>query len=431
MKVLVFTTLYPNNVWPNHGVFIKERMKQFAMLDGCAVKVVAPVPYFPPIKANWRWRFSQVATSELRDGIEVYHPRYFMTPKWGMLFYGVLLFFSALRCVKRLRKEFDFDLIDAHFVYPDGFAAILLGKFFNKPVVVSARGSDINLYATLPMIRRILSYTLSRAKRVVAVSQALKEEITKLGVSADKVVVVSNGVDVKRFYPLPKEQAQRELQLPRKRIILSAGNLTANKGFDLLVRAFSRLADDPSGNDLHLVIVGEGTERRPLERMVTSLGINNRVKLVGAVAHERMHLWYNAADIFCLVSEREGLPNVLLEALACGVPVVATQVGGIPEILSSDELGLLTGREESKVADAIRAALAKTWRADALIEHVMNLSWDDSARTVRKIFQGALQPDSNQRGNGEPDREGAGSREMVPKEARVDSLSVTRRIDLP
>ena len=430
MKVLVFTTLYPNNIWPNHGVFIKERMAQFATLDGCEVKVVAPVPYFPPIKFNWRWRFSQVAKYEVRDGIDVYHPRYYMMPKWGMIFYGVLMFLSVLRAVKRLRNDFDFDLIDAHFVYPDGFAAVLLGKYFNKPVVVSARGSDINLFSTFPIIRRMLSYTLKKATRVIAVSQALKGAITNLRVPADKVFVVPNGVDMKKFYPLPKESARSELNLPKKRIILSVGNLTANKGFDLLIRVFSRLVKDPSGDDLFLVIVGEGTMRRQLESLITSLRIDDKVKLVGAVPHERMHLWYNAADIFCLMSEREGLPNVLIEALACGVPAVATTVGGIPEIISSDQLGLLTGREESEIADAIRAGLAKTWHAGAALEHIMTFSWERSARTVQQIFQQALEAGYAPR-DGEPARKNAGTRDMIPSEAQVDSLSENRRIDLP
>jgi teichuronic acid biosynthesis glycosyltransferase TuaC len=174
MKVLIFTSLYPNNVWPNHGVFIKERMTQFAKLDGCDVKIVAPVPYFPRFKLNWRWRFSQVVRREFRDGVEVYHPRYFMTPKVGMVLYGWMMFLSVLPIVKKIQKNFDFDLIDAHFIYPDGFAAVLLGQLFGKPVVVSARGSDINLFETLPVIRKLLQYVLRKAARVIAVSQALK-----------------------------------------------------------------------------------------------------------------------------------------------------------------------------------------------------------------------------------------------------------------
>src|SRR6516164_1671699 len=163
MKILVFTSLYPNQVWPNHGIFIKERMARFAKRDGCEIKVVAPVPYFPAININWRWKFSQVARREMRDGIEVYHPRYFLTPKVGMALYGWLMFFSVLPVVQKLRKDFKFDLIDAHYVYPDGFAAVQLGRLFKRPVVVSARGSDVNLYRTFPLIRKLLQYVLRNA----------------------------------------------------------------------------------------------------------------------------------------------------------------------------------------------------------------------------------------------------------------------------
>lgn len=170
--------------------------------------------------------------------------------------------------------------------------------------------------------------------------------------------------------------------------------------------------------------------RRQLESLITSLRIDNKVKLVGAVPHERMHLWYNAADIFCLMSEREGMPNVLLESLACGVPAVATTAGGIPEIISSDKVGLMTDREESKIADTIRTAFAKTWRADEVLEHTMKFSWNRSARTVQQIFQQALEAGNAPRA-GEPARKNAGTRDTIPSETQVDSLSESRRIDLP
>jgi glycosyltransferase involved in cell wall biosynthesis len=390
MKVLVFTTLYPNNVWPNHGVFIRERMIHFAKLEGCSVKVVAPVPYFPAFKGNWRWSFSQVAPMEVRDGIEVYHPRYYMIPKFGMTLYGWLMFLSTLHTVKTMQKAFDFDIIDAHFVYPDGFAGVLLGKYFNKPVIVSARGSDINLYSTLPIIRRMLCYTLSRAKRVIAVSQALKTSIATFGVSGDKVAVVPNGVDVKKFYPLAKEAARSELNLARNRIILSAGNLTVNKGFDLLIRAFSRLANDASGVDPFLVIVGEGAMRAQLENLINSLGIRDRAKLVGAVPHEQMHLWYSAADLFCLASRREGWPNVVLESFACGTPVVATNVGGIPEIITADYLGVVVERDELALADAIESALKKRWNSNAITRYAKNQSWARVSLALSDLFQSVV-----------------------------------------
>jgi glycosyltransferase involved in cell wall biosynthesis len=214
MRVLTFTTLYPNNVWPNHGVFIKERMTFFADLDGVEVKVVAPVPYFPDIRLGSRWRYSQVTSYQLIEGLEVYHPQYFMTPKIGMSFYGLTMFWSVLPVVKKIQKEFNFDIIDAHYAYPDGYAATLLSNYFKKPVVVSARGSDINLYREFLIIRKFLRRTLLKANKVVAVCQALKKGIVRLGVPEEKISVIPNGVDRCKFSPAPKEEARRRLKLP-------------------------------------------------------------------------------------------------------------------------------------------------------------------------------------------------------------------------
>ena len=390
MKVLVFTSLYPNNVWPNHGVFIKERMSQFAKLDGCEVKVVAPVPYFPAIKLNWRWRFSQVARRELRNGIEVYHPRYFLTPKIGMALYGWMMFLSVLPAVRRIQKDFDFDLIDAHYVYPDGFAAVLFGWIFKKPVVVSARGSDINLFKTFPLIRKLLQYVLRKAARVVAVSKALKEAMVQLGIPEEKISGIPNGVDPEKFYPVPKEQARRELGLPNRRTVLSVGNLTDNKGFDLVIKSFRVLVDRFHENDVQLAIVGDGPYRSHLEKMISSLRLDGQVRMVGPVSHDKLHLWYSAADVFCLASSREGWPNVLLESLACGTPVVATAVGGIPEIISSDNVGLLTERDEAKIAEAIRAALKKSWRSDEIVAYAKRFTWQQTALAVLDVFDSVL-----------------------------------------
>jgi teichuronic acid biosynthesis glycosyltransferase TuaC len=390
MKILVFTTLYPNNLWPNHGVFIKERMAQVINHEQCDVKVVAPVPYFPPININWRWKFSQVARREIRHGIEVYHPRYVLTPKMGMAFYGWAMFFSVLRAVKEIRRDFDFDLIDSHYIYPDGFAAVQLGRFFKKPVVVSARGSDVNLYRTLPMIRKLLQYVFRKADGVIAVSQALKRAIVELGIPEEKIAGIPNGVDAGKFFPVPKEDARNRLRLPNRRTIVSVGNLTHNKGFDVLIRSFRSLIDEFQEKDARLLIVGDGPCRGELEKMISTLKLDDRIRLVGTVPHDRLYVWYSAADVFCLASEREGWPNVILESLACGTPVVATPAGGIPEILSSETLGLLAERDEGKIAAALFTALNKKWMSEELVEYARNHSWDRTASAVLSVFQSVL-----------------------------------------
>jgi teichuronic acid biosynthesis glycosyltransferase TuaC len=391
MKVLTFTSLYPNNIWRNHGIFIQERMVNFAKLDGCKVKVIAPIPYFPSIKLSWRWKHSQVLRQEVREGLEVFHPRYFMTPKVGMSFYGLKMFLSVFTAVKKIQKDFDFDVIDAHYVYPDGFAAVLLGKYLKKPVVISARGSDINLFAEFPLIRRFLQYTLRKAQGVIAVSHSLKEAALRLGIPEEKVTVIPNGVDIDKFYPVPKEQARTDLGLPlNKKIVLSVGHLTVNKGFDLVIKTLKILSNESHENNLWLVIVGEGSARKELERLISSLQLGERVRLVGAVPHQELYLWYSAADLFCLASEKEGWPNVLLESLACGTPVLATPAGGIPEILCSEEIGLLVKRNEQDIAQGISIALGKQWQPKKLVQYARDHTWDQVVLSVFQVFKSIL-----------------------------------------
>ena len=391
MKVLVFTSLYPNNIWPNHGVFVKERMTHFAQLNGREVKVIAPVPYYPPISFGSRQSYSRVLRREMRDGLEVHHPRYFMTPKIGMTLYGFLMFLSVLPNMRRVRKAYNFDLIDAHYVYPDGYAGVLLGRYFGRPVVVSARGSDINLYANFPVIRRFLRYTLEKADRVIAVCTALKEAIVKLNVPDGKVLVIPNGVDGNKFHPFPKEEARRKLGIPGdKRVILSVGGLIPRKGFDLLIKALSILLKQARESNLHLVIVGDGESRPELEQLVSSHSLNDHVVFAGSVPHQDLFLWYSAADLFCLASSREGWPNVLLEALACGTPVIATNVWGAPEIIPSEDIGLLTERDETAIAAKISLALNRSWVSGALVEYARRHTWDRTALSVHEAFESVL-----------------------------------------
>ena len=390
MRVLTFTTLYPNNVWPNNGVFIKERVTFFANLNGVEVKVVAPVPYFPDIRLGSRWRYSQVTSHQLIEGLEVYHPQYFMTPKIGMSFYGLTMFWSVLPFVKKVQKEFNFDIIDAHYVYPDGYAATLLSNYFKKPVVVSARGSDINLYGEFPIIRKFLRRTLLKANRVVAVCQALREGIIQLGVPEEKISVIPNGVDSYKFYPTSKEEVRRKLKLPDKKIILSVGHLTPNKGFDYLIKALKILQTEFNKKDVYLVIVGEGEFRKELEKSISLLNLGEHVRLAGAIPHKEMRDWYSAADLFCLASGQEGWPNVILESLACGTPVVATSAGGIPEIISSNGVGILAERTEQDIAGKISIALKQSWNREEIVKFAEKYTWNQVALCVYDVFKSVL-----------------------------------------
>ena len=391
MKVLTFTTLYPNNISPTNGIFVKERMANFALLNGGHLKVVAPVPYYPRIRLGGRSLYSRIPGHELIDGLDVHHPRYFMTPKVGMFMYGVEMFLSVLPRVSRIRTAFDFDLIDAHYIYPDGFAAVLIGKYLQKPVVVSARGSDISQYSEFPIIRGLLKYTLSRAQRVIAVCQALKDAMVSLATPSDKIAVIPNGVDATKFFPIPKDEARRRSGLPLdKTIILSVGGLIARKGFDLLIRAFKILFEDVGVNNVFLVIIGDGPLRRDLEKMISTFSLNNHIRLVGSIPHSDLYLWYNSADLFCLTSHREGWPNVIMESIACATPVVATDVWGVPEILCSEGIGVLAQQDERNIAEKIAFALKRTWNRDEISRHTAKRTWSQVAISLRNVFQSAV-----------------------------------------
>ena len=269
MKVLVFTSLFPNHIQPNNAVFIKHRMKTVADKHNVEIKVVAPVPFFPKIKRFKKWHtFTQIKKHEYIDGIEVFHPRYLITPKIGMSFYGLNMFLGALNTVKKIYKDFPFDLIDAHYIFPDSFAAILLGKVFNKPVVVSARGTDINLYVKLKFIPLLIKYVLTQSASVISVCSSLKEMMLELGTSDKKIRVIPNGINTAEFYKINKNTARKKLGLNENiKILLSVGSLIERKGHHIVIDALFLLKKQGQLNFL-TIIIGEGEYRRIIEKKI-------------------------------------------------------------------------------------------------------------------------------------------------------------------
>jgi glycosyltransferase involved in cell wall biosynthesis len=350
------------------------------------MSVVAPVPYFPRVNLNERWyNFAAAPHAERFAGFEVDHPRYLVVPRIGMTTHGLSMFVGSLPQVWRRLRAADYDLIDAHYIYPDGLAAVMLGALLKKPVVVSARGTDINLFPKFRAIRPMVKQVLKRADAVIAVSQPLKDIMIELGCSPEKITVIRNGVDPVKFSSQPRADARQKLGLPGDRpIVLSIGHLNENKGFQILVEAVALLRR--LRPDLMLVIVGDGTYRSNLERQVRRLGLQDRVALVGARASEELATWYSAADLFCLASEREGCPNVLLEAIACGCPVIATRAGGTVEIVESPSLGLLVERTPKAFESAIDQALRRSWARPAIAAHGRSYRWDEVANSILNIY---------------------------------------------
>ncbi len=394
MRVLTFTALYPNKANPLQGIFIHQRVKHLALRPGNSVEVIAPVPYFPAWMPGERWRkFSQIPREEVIEGVLIHHPRYPLLPGISMPVHGMLMYWASLPLAQHLQRKEQFDCIDAHFVYPDGFAAVRLGRKLGLPAVVSARGSDINLYSSFRAIRPMLRWTLLHGDGAIAVSDDLKNKIIALGIPESKIRVISNGVDAERFQPRDAKSARKQLGLPEEgSIAVSVGSLIESKGHHLLIAAIAELAR--SFPQLRLYILGEGAYRPTLEQLVREKKMQDRIFLFGTRPNEELSLWFSVADLSCLMSSREGWPNVVSEALACGTPVLATRAGGIPEIISSPDLGMLVERNVQSIVVGLERALTKPWNRAEIARHSRSRSWDAVAAEVEAFLQSTIPGES-------------------------------------
>lgn len=386
LRILTFTSLFPTSADSNYGIFVYQRSAHLAQRPGNEVVVVSPVPWVPKWLKLRRWRAaSQLPFQEEIGGLTVLHPRYPLLPKISMPFHALLMFLGSIATVRKLNRTARIDCIDAHFVYPDGLAALLLGKMLHVPVTISARGTDINLYPSYRLIRPMIRWTLLKADAVIAVSDSLKEAMVKLGIPPAKILVIPNGVDAERFYPMAREDAKRKLNLSLAvPLLVSVGALIRLKGHVTLVRAFAKIASRHP--DLQLYLLGEGPLRIEIEALVRELKLETRVHLPGKRPNHELSLWFNAAELSLLTSTREGWPNVVTESLACGTPVVATRVGGIPEILHSQELGILADRTVESIADSMECALLKKWDRQAISNQTRARTWSIVACEVEKAL---------------------------------------------
>jgi glycosyltransferase involved in cell wall biosynthesis len=362
MNVLTFTSLFPNSIVPNFSAFIARRMASWAARHAKRWTVIAPVPYFPNLPISTPWDlYSKVPREEKLGTWRVLHPRYFMMPKVGTRMQGASIALFSLPYVRKLvNDDKGFDLVDAHYVYPDGYAALKVAKSMGVPLVVTARGTDINLYPDLPGIRNKICEVLREADAVVGVSQALVDRMIELGASADRCYYIPNGVDLNAFHPADGSRRGRPIHR-----LLAVGNLKPEKGFDLLLEATKILMSEYP--DLRLSIVGSGSEESRLRTKCNQLGIQKQIRFLGAIPHSEMPEHYRRADVFCLSSLREGCPNVIMEALATGIPVAATKVGGVPELVKDGVNGFLAkDHSPEAIAHAITQVIEQAWIPDEI-----------------------------------------------------------------
>jgi teichuronic acid biosynthesis glycosyltransferase TuaC len=389
IRTLTFTTLFPNGVQPVNGIFVANRLSHLLATGEVTTRIVAPVPWFPFTAARFGSyaTFAAVPRTERRLDSPVVHPRYPLIPKIGMSLAPALLYAGARGAVAAvLRSGFDFDLIDAHYFYPDGIAAILLGKTFGKPVVITARGTDINQIADFRLPRQMILWAAQEAAAVVTVCQALKDRLCEIGAAPDHIHVLRNGVDLQLFRP--QDRAALRLQYGvTGQVALSVGHLIVRKGHDLVIRALVELPE------VTLLVAGEGPERGALAALAASLGVAGRVRFLGQIAPAELAGIYAAADVLVLASSREGWANVLLEAMACGTPVVASDVWGTPEVVTERVAGrLVRPRTGAAFAAAIAGLLADPPDRAATRAYAERFSWDDTTAGQLALFRSIVSP---------------------------------------
>ncbi len=390
MRTLLFSTLYPSSERPGHGIFVETRLRELLKTGRVQTRVVAPVPWFPFRGPRFGSRGAMARTpyQEYRHGIEVFHPRYALLPKLGMSTAPLALALGARRTVQRLLDEgFNFDLIDAHYFYPDGVAAALLARWFGKPLVITARGSDVNLIAEHALPRRMMRWAAGQAAASVGVSGALAQRVREIGATPQRVHVLRNGVDTEVFAPQPG--ARQHLGVTGSPLLLSVGNLLPVKRHGLVIAGLALLRrSHPSAR---LAIIGGGPLQAELAAQAAALGLAEAVQMVGAVPQSELAQWYSAADLLVLASSREGWPNVLLEAMACGTPVLASRVGGVAEIVSKPELGMAVSFDTpAALAEALHAALAQGFVREDVRQHALGMGWRPVSEGQLELFERVL-----------------------------------------
>jgi glycosyltransferase involved in cell wall biosynthesis len=388
--IVVLSSLFPSSVQPLAGLFIRERM--FRVGAHLPLAVVAPTPWFPLQGLLRLWRPSLrpgAPRYQRQSGFDVWFPRFLSVPGRLKGLDGLFMALGALPRLWKLNRAGRLDLIDAHFGYPDGYAATLLGRWLRVPVSITLRGTE-QRHAQDPALAPLLAAALQRATAVIAVSESLRQVALKLGVAPGKVQVVGNGVCLERFSPLDRGEARRRLGLTAARpVLVSVGGLVERKGFHRVIELLPALrARFP---DLTYLVVGgpspEGDIGAELRRQVAELDLGDAVRFLGPLPADRIREPLSAASVFVLATRNEGWANVFLEAMACGLPVVTTDVGGNAEVVCRPELGTVVpfGDAERLLA-ALEQALCTNWDVQTIRRYAEDNTWDRRVEDLRSLF---------------------------------------------
>lgn len=394
--VAVLSSLFPNELQPGAGLFVRERA--FRLGARLPLSVVSPQPWFPlqgllrRLRPGWR---PGAPRRETQRGFEVVFPRFLSAPAVLRRLDGLAMALGAWPRLRQLRRAGRLDVIDAHFGYPDGYAAGLLGRWLGVPVTITLRGTE-SRHANDPALRPLLAAGLRRADRVFSVSESLRQVALKLGVDPSRTRVVGNGVDITRFQPLPQAECRAALGLPADApVLVTVGGLCERKGFHRVMAVLPELLRD-FPNLKYLAVGGpspEGDWTEQLKRMAIELQLQHCVVFTGPLPPDELSRVLSAADVFVLSTRNEGWANVFLEAMACGLPVVTTQVGGNAEVVNQPELGkVLPFGDAPALAEALKRALRQRWDRAAIRRHAEANVWDRRIDDLEAEFRALAAP---------------------------------------
>lgn len=393
MKLLLVTNLFPTPVDPERGIFTLQLVKH--LKNYCDVTVVCPLPWFPNwkiLKNQEKWfQYSQVPERYIIDNIEVHSPKYPLLPKISENIHDRLMTIGLTSYIKKLHRINHYDAINSQWLYPDSVAVDNLISSIGIPHIPTGLGCDVNLDIYDKSKGKKILRMLNNSHAVTVVSNNLKDELIKNNIQKNNISVIPNGVDIEKFKVLNKESCRTKLNIKiNEPMVLYVGRLSEEKSVSTLIEATSKLIQ--SNCKIKVYLVGDGPLHQYLLDLVDRLNISKNIIFIGKVEHSEISTWMGATDYFCLPSLREGCPNVILEALGSGRPVIASRVGAIPDIVTNESGILFTPKDVDGLAKALNNAITSKWDSKDISNSVQKLSWDEAAKKYYHVFKNAIKP---------------------------------------
>ncbi|MFN4113812.1 MAG: glycosyltransferase [Sphingomonadaceae bacterium] len=386
-RVLSISTLYPNAAGPRFGTFVARSLEALASRGDWHVTMINPIG-IPPVAFGRYRALAKAAVSGTEQGVEVHRPRFTLIPRLGARINPGLIARAIMPLAERLHREQPFDLVDAQFFYPDGPVAAHVARRLGLPFSIKARGSDITYWGGRDFAAEQMLAAADSATGLLSVSQALARDMALLGMDPGKIAIHYTGLDRDRFRPLDHAGLRSRINqtfgiaLPETEPVLaSVGALVERKGQNLAIGALVQIPG------AHLVLVGKGDDETHLRSLADDLGLRARVHFLGSLDHDVLPLVLSASDAMVLPTRTEGLANAWVEALACGTPLVTCDVGGVRELVTGPEAGVLVERTVPAIVAGINTVLARKTPRTTVAQAVARFDWKTNAADLAAYYR--------------------------------------------